>query len=228
MNIVLQVLLAICLVAGLRARGDSPPESDDLDVEFFGIDDSDRGIVDDIEDDANADDDITTPASRPGHGRRHRDRQHKGRHNGRRGPNRWNWTAEQKIGYICNATQSTVSNARIKFTTKLNRLNSEVREQITSALAVRKEQMAACCQLAGAQRMQCAHNIRKQRYNRVCNNEEPLCIWSIMKKQSNERLAKSTATKERCCALQDQERYTCFDAARESYRHNWRSRNRDS
>lgn len=230
MNIVLQLLLAICLIAGLHATGDSLPDnvSDDIDDGFFGMDEPgmDRVTVDDAEDDVDDDDDVTTPAPRRGSGHRHRYRGHHGRQHGRHGGGR-SGTAEQKIEHICSVIQSASSSRRMRnFAAKLGRLSPEVREQINASLTARKEEMTRCCQLTGEERMQCVADMRKERYERVCNDEEPLCIWSIMKTQSSERVSKASAIKERCCALQEQERVTCFTGARETYRQNRRSRNR--
>jgi hypothetical protein len=231
MNIVFQLLLFVCLVAGLHTTvietSPSDSVSDDLDEGYFGLDDSERGPLDDTENDVDVDDEPTTPASRRPNGPRHRQKHPNGRQRGWHRQARGNWTAEQKIGHICTAIQSTTPNARSRhLAAKMNRLSPEVREQITSTLAARKQEMTACCQLDAAERLGCVENIRTQRYERVCNNEEPLCIWSTIKKQSNERSTKLSTIKDRCCALQDQERTTCFTEVRKNYRHPRRSRNR--
>lgn len=231
MNIVFQVFLFVCLVAGLQttAIGSSPSDgvSDNLDEVYFGLDGSDREPDDDTENEVDLDEETTTPVSRRVNGLRHRQKHPNGRQRGWHRNARGNWTAEQKIGHICATIQSSMQSARSrKFAAKMNRLSPEVRKQINSTLAARKQEMTACCQLDATERLGCVESIRTQRYERVCNNEEPLCIWSTIKKQSNERSAKLSAIKDKCCALQDQERSTCFTGVRESYRHTRRSRNR--
>jgi hypothetical protein len=102
-----------------------------------------------------------------------------------------------------------------------------MREQINNVLAPRKAAMEACCQLTGEERMSCVENIKRERYERVCNNEEPLCIWAALKMQrSGERSNSATEIKDRCCALQDQERYTCFTEARGNYQNRHQARRR--
>jgi len=230
MNIVFQLLLATCLVAGLYATGDNV--NDALDASFYGLEESVRGTVEDTEQNNEIDEETTTVPSSPssrwnknrgtGH-REHHGRRHGSQHGG--GWNHGNWTDEQKINHICRVMSSPSSSSRSRHASKMNRLSPETREQINNVLAPRKAAMEACCKLTGSERVSCVDDIKRARYERVCNNEEPLCIWAAMKRQqSSERQTASTEIKDRCCALQDQERFTCFGEARGNYQHRQQSR----
>jgi len=64
---------------------------------------------------------------------------------------------------------------------KLRRVEPEMREKFQASLTARTTAMSACCQQNGTQGLQCAETVRNQRFTRVCNGEEPLNIWSMLK-----------------------------------------------
>jgi len=223
MNVIFQLLLATCLVAGLYATGEASSDdngSDVLDKGYYGMEEL-PGV-----DDATIEDEATTTVPRRGQGYKHR-HHGSGRNNQRRNRNnRGNWTSEQKIEHICNAIQSPSNLQSRHFEGKMSRLSPEIRATLTTHLAARKEEMTACCQLDVSEKLGCVDNMRKMRYQRICQNEEPMCIWSSIKGQSAERTAQATATKDRCCALQDEERNTCFADVKKNYMRRMRPRSR--
>jgi len=233
MNIIFQLLLATCVVAALYTTASSGDiVNDALDVSFYGLEEPERGTVEETEENAEEEDEMTTVAGpRWGKHRGFGQRGHQGRrHGGQRGGGRvrGNWTTEQKVNHICRAMSSQASSGRNRHhESKLKRLSPEAREQVNNLMAPRKAVMEACCQLTGSERLTCVDNIRNERYERVCNNEEPLCIWAVVfGQQSSDRQKASTEIKDRCCALQDQERYSCFSEARGNYQNRHQSRRR--
>jgi hypothetical protein len=97
------------------------------------------------------------------------------------------------------------------FAHKMSRMTPEAQAALTASLAERKAAMTTCCQLTGDERQTCVDNIRQARYDRVCNNEEPVNIWAMGMRKSSGQQSRCAAVKERCCALTGAERYTCFD-----------------
>jgi hypothetical protein len=95
---------------------------------------------------------------------------------------------------------------------KLQRLTPDVRRTVTTVMASRKAEMAVCCQKPATERVQCAEEMSRKRYDRVCNNEEPLCVWALMK--GSESSSSSSDTTNKCCTKEGAERYACFTEAR--------------
>jgi len=167
-----------------------------------------------VEDTAAADSpqDTRQGRGRGGYGRRG----HHGRgHRGHRGHSSGNWTSEQKMDHICGALQGPgVSRKERWMAAKLARLAPATRERFTALLAARKTEMLQCCNQTGSERILCVDTMNRQRYDRVCAGEEPMCIWSVIK--GTEIRSSDTVTS--CCASTGEPRYDCFDAARRSYR----------
>jgi len=216
MNFILQLLLATTLFAGLYCSSVnkvSNPETEVLETNFYGIEDPER--VEEPEEEVVT----TTVSSRRSGGRgRWSNRKQKQRgehsHHDRTWNKRKNYTMEEKLEHVCQSLESHRSRSNSRYVSeKVGRLEPSVREQIARVIANRKERMLECCGLVDAARMECATNFHKERYNRVCNNEEPLCIWVLMKGGASQ----TTATVEKCCAFQDDERVSCFVTAKSSY-----------
>jgi len=226
MRLLLQLLLATALFAGLNcSRGDtevevSSPEAEVLESNFYGIEDPERE-AEDTEDDTVST--TSMPSRRAGgrgrwNGRRHG---HRGSHSHHNNSRTWsrhrNYTDEEKLNHVCQFLLSPRNRSESRhMSEKMSRLEPAVRDQITTVLANRKAAMLECCNMVEAERLMCATNYHKARYNSVCNNEEPLCVWSLMKGTTSQ----STATVDRCCAFQDDERVNCFVAARNSFQRN--------
>jgi hypothetical protein len=118
------------------------------------------------------------------------------------------------MDHICGAIQSAeISRKERWMTSRLARLAPETRDRLTSLLAARKAEMVQCCQQTGSARVECGETMNRQRYDRVCNQEEPLCIWAAIKGTDTS----SSATVTTCCASTGQPRYDCFAAARRNY-----------
>jgi hypothetical protein len=224
-------ILAVVFLAAVCIRGDETIEvssSDELEISFYGLDDSEGGetAVEAEEQEAEPTPEFTTaiPTGGPwtgrpgrrghGHHRRHHGRHHGGQTWGGRG----NSSPEAKLNYICNSLQSESSSDRMarKFQRKFSRLSEEQRASIQQIMSGRKAAISACCQMTGDERQQCAEEVRNARYERVCNGEEALCIWTELKGDSRQSAAMS-AIVQRCCASAGQERQTCFTEARSQY-----------
>jgi len=127
---------------------------------------------------------MTTAATGRGRGRpSHRvGSKGKGRHNHRAKAWRKTMTPEEKFQFICRAiTMKTNFLQSKKMSMKLRRVEPEMREKFQASLTARTTAMSACCQQNGTQGLQCAETVRNQRFTRVCNGEEPLNIWSMLK-----------------------------------------------
>jgi len=207
---------------------DEVTSSDELELNFYGLDDTDSSdtVVETEEQEVES---TTTPiptsgpwGGRPGRRGQHR---HQGRHHGRHGHHgqthsgRGNWSPEAKLNHICNSLQAeSTSGDRMarKFQRKFSRLNEEQRASLQQTMAARKAAISNCCQMTGEERQQCAEEVRTARYERVCNGEETLCIWAELMGDST-KTASMSATSDRCCASTGQDRLTCFTEARSQY-----------
>jgi len=218
----LTYIILFC-IAVLCVNAYEPTNSqDELDVDFYGLDAADsvdapseESETDEVENDEAAMIDATTlrPFRRPGsHGRReqlYNERRH-GRHHRR---THWggNWTSEEKLNYLCNKLSNPSGDWMSKFQHKFSRMSDEQKTRMREMMTARQSSMSFCCQLTSTnERQQCVDTLRQQRYDRVCNGQEPLCIFAEMKGTSSQ----STGTVDRCCALTGQERSTCFTEAR--------------
>jgi len=219
MNLILQLVLVATLFAGLNCGGDlaQDPTANDSEVlegSFYGIEIT--------QDEPEAESEVTTRSSRrggEGH-RRHRHRGHHGHHGFRQ-----NMTAAEKLEKICQTIQSTTPRSHARhMAEKLNRLDPEMKQQITTILTNRKAEMQQCCQLATTEREECAANLQQERYERVCNGEEPMCIWAAMKGITT---PSSDAVLQRCCALEGADRVSCFETARAAYKRSRFSKKRN-
>jgi len=198
---------------------------DVLDVDFYGLDaaesidaPSEESETDEVENDEAAMIDATTlrPFRRSGsehrhgrHGHRHNERRH-GRHQRR---THWggNWTSEEKLNHLCNKLSNANEDWMSKFQHMFARMSDEQKTRMREMMIARQSSMSLCCQLtSNNERQQCVDTLRQQRYDRVCNGQEPLCIFAEIMGTSSQ----STATVDRCCALTGQERSTCFTEAR--------------
>jgi len=222
MNLLLQLLLVATLCAGMycskKVESKEVSEPEILESSFYGLEDTEQPEVDDTEENLTP----TTPSPRRGRGgrgkghsggRRHK---HKGQH-----AQMWSnkdATDEQKLDHICGALLSDKSHDHHTkyFMKKMERMDPAVKEQFITAMTSRKTHMLKCCKLEESDREQCVTEYHKERYNRVCKNEEPLCVWALMKGTTDQ----SSATVDKCCALQDEERVDCFVSARAAYKQN--------
>jgi len=230
----LQFLVLFLAIIFIHADDTAEVSSDELDISFYGIehtvehpedDDAPLESEETVETEVEPETELTTalPTRGPwtrGQGRRgHR---HHGRHHGghSRRPHhsggRGSMTPEAKLNYICNSLESGSDRMARMFQYKMARLTPEQRATAQQMMTARKEAMSECCQMAAEERQQCAENLRNQRYERVCNGEEALCMWAELKGDSSQTAAMS-ATVERCCASTGQERYTCFTEARSQH-----------
>jgi len=121
------------------------------------------------------------------------------------------------MNYVCSALQSNPSTTAGWMSQKLARLSPENREALLAVLETRKTAMRACCLLEGAERTQCVDDMTAERYERVCNNEEPLCIWSSFRQgadQSPNAVTTPSPTVTKCCEFEGTERVQCFNTER--------------
>jgi len=216
MKLIIQLLFVAVFVTVLSAEADkdkSNGEVDSLDVldkDFYGIEtsetddsDSNSGEEDDREEET------TTPGSSRGRGRPSHRHRGKGRHNHRAKTWRKSMTPEEKFEFICRAIKSKTNFMQSrKMSMKLRRIDPEIKEKFEASFAARTAAMSECCKLNGTEALQCAENIRSQRFTRVCNGEEPLNIWSLLKgKKNSNHHSEAIST---CCELKDEERNACF------------------
>jgi hypothetical protein len=207
MNIILQLLLATVLVAGIYAGKPEVNQAEVLESVFYGTEE--RGTLEDIE--TGAEDT----------GRRGRGGRRGG--NGRRGRGRENMTPDQKMEFICQNLASAATSPTLRgIMAKLNRMEADVKATISTALSTKKAEMINCCQMAGDDRLTCVEDARLARYDRVCSGTEPLCIWAILKGANHD----TSSITDRCCALEGTERSSCFIAARAQYKRNARLQRR--
>jgi hypothetical protein len=242
----LSLLLAACLAAGLHASqtdesADVLPQADIVES-YTGL----ENVADEEspEPDTEEGEGATTPDStstggrrghrgRGGHGRRGHRHHHHDRPNG-------NWTADQKMDFICRAIESPEAGRKARdITARLERLSDDVRANLTSLLAARKAEMVACCALAGDARTSCVETLREQRLDRICRGEEPPCIWSLIKRGSSSSSSSSgrsgrsrsnsgpqisqpiASPISACCDQTGADRANCFSTARRTA---WRQR----
>jgi hypothetical protein len=237
-RVIFPVLLAVCLAAGLHASqveesADVLPQAGMVES-YLGLDNVAQEEAPEPE--TEEAEGATTPDSTGGrrggqrgrgsHGRRGH-RHHHGRPSG-------NWTADQKMDFICRAIESPEARGKARdITSRLERLSADVRANLTSALAARKAEMVACCALAGDARTSCMETLREQRLDRICSGEEPLCIWSAIKQRSSTSSSSSSSSSglqisqpiaspiSACCDQTGAERASCFSTARRTA---WRRR----
>jgi len=219
MKLIFQLLFVAVFVAVVTVEADkSNTENESVDVldqAFYGIESTENDETDSGEEDDTEEDTTTLPPGRSRGGRpsyRHRGR---GRHNHRAAKGGWRktMTPEEKFESICRAIK-TKSNSfwqSKKMSMKMRRVEPEVREKFQTVMTARNTAMSECCLLNGTEAIQCADNIRGQHYTRVCNGEEPLCIWSLLKGRKNTNNQSETVTK--CCEFQGEERNSCFQSA---------------
>jgi len=212
----LQLLLAVVLVSVVvisagKSHGEGC-QTDVLDQSFYGLDAGEQDGVesDGIEENEVKSEDTTTPFSGRGRFRGPPRSRGKGRHSHKGKPWQKPMSPDEKFDFICRAIKTKTNNGPSRrMATKLQAMDPEVREQFQAALALRTAAMSECCVLTdGAQRSQCADNLRDRRYTRVCSGEEPLNIWSLLKGKGGSTQTSETVTK--CCELQDAERRSCF------------------
>lgn len=226
-SIILFLFVAVFAAVLIRAEVDKTSgqvESNDvLDQAFYGID-----SLETDESDSNSgeeeDDETTTPLPTRGGGR-HRFRGKNHRHNHRAKAWRKTMTPEEKFEFICRAikSKSNFFQSR-KMSMKLRRLEPEAREKFQAAISARTTAMSECCLLNSTEGIQCAEIIKNQRYTRVCNGEEPLCIWSLLKGRANSNQHSETVSK--CCELQDEARNTCFQESKQKKMGQYHGRHR--
>jgi len=232
--------LAVFFLAFVCINADETVQTtseDELDVDFYGIDDPEgkEAAVDSEEPEVGMTTSTAMLSTRgPWSGRRGQHGRHHGRHHGgHSGRQHWggrgNSSPETKLNYICNSLQSESNGDRLArmFEHKFARLSAEQRATLQQAMAARKAAMSTCCQMIGEERQQCADNMRNERYERVCNGEEALCIWTELKGDASKTAAMS-ATVARCCASTGEERNTCFTEARAQYFRGGSRRSRNS
>jgi len=218
MKVLFQLLCVAVFVAVVSVQADKPNSDRDsvdvLDKDFYGIEGSEDSDSDSGEEEDS--DETTTPVPTRGRGRpSHRSRGGKGRFSHREKTWRKTMTPEEKMDYICQSIKSKSNFTQSKrMSMKMRRMDPEVKQKFEAALAARTEAMSQCCILTGTEKTECADNIRSERYNRVCNGEEPLCIWSMLKGKDSSSQKSETVTK--CCAFQGEERNSCFLTAKQA------------
>lgn len=123
-------------------------------------------------------------------------------------------TPEQKMTQICTNLQQSENSPMLRMiVAQLRALSPEIRAKVSLAMRTKKNEMIACCQLAGSERLDCMADARSARFNRVCNDGEPFAIWATLKGHT----ADTTSVVERCCALQGAARNNCFLTMRSAY-----------
>lgn len=229
MKVLFQLLFVVVFVAVLSVEADKAKVEDEsvdvLDQAFYGIETSDNAEESDS-DSGEEEDTTTTTGPVRGRGRGSHGRGRGGRINHRVKAWRKTMTPDEKFEFVCRAIKSKSSSFRQrKMAIKLRNVDPEVKQKFESALAARTTAMSECCLLGnGTEGIQCAQNIRTERYTRVCNGEEPLCIWSLLKGKGTSTHQSETVTK--CCKLQGEERSTCFMAAKPKHFGKFNGRNR--
>jgi len=218
MKLLLQLVLCVTLFAGLycrRGRQEKEVKNEEtevLEASFYGLDETER--------EATEEETTTTAWRRGGGGRggKGSGRKHRGQpHHEKMWQGFKDMTPEQKLDKVCSELESPRSRGHAKhMADKMSRLEPEVRDQITTLIANRKTQMLECCKMEVTERVQCATDYHKERYNRVCNKKEPLCVWALLKGTTSQ----TSATVDKCCALQGDERVDCFTAARPQFKQN--------
>jgi len=86
------------------------------------------------------------------------------------------------------------------------RLPMSRRRAIIGLVSERKRTITACCQQDWPEKKTCIHRIQMQRYDRVCAQEEPLYLWSMVRGQSS----RTNTIMNTCCASTGESRYNCF------------------
>jgi len=244
MRLIFPLLLAVCLAVGLHASeteetSDVLPQADILEshmgLENVAEEESPEPETEEVEE--------ATPPDSPGARRNHRGRgshARRGGHGGRRhhhhGRPNGNWTADQKMEFICRAIQSPEAGRKARdIMGRLERLSANVRANVTSLLAARKAEMVACCAQTGDARTTCVETLREQRLDRICNGEEPLCLWSSIKRGRSSSSGSSSGPQisqpiaspiSACCDQTGAERASCFATARGAARRQKQSENR--
>jgi hypothetical protein len=220
MKVIIQLLFVAVFLAVLSVEADKPTGETDsidfLDKDFYGIEGNDDTDSDSGEEE-DSDETTTTLSPRGGRGRfAHRFRGGKGRHSQRAKSWRKTMTPDEKLESICQSinSKSTIFQSK-KMSMKLRRVDPETKQKVEAYYSARTAAMSECCLLNGPEKMQCAENIRSERYTRVCNGEEPLCIWSLLK--GREGLNQKSETVTKCCEVQGEERNSCFLAAKQKY-----------
>jgi hypothetical protein len=131
---------------------------------------------------------------------------------------------EEKLNYVCSKLAEPNNHWISRFHYKMARLSEEQRARIQGLMSARKDAMSDCCELTdSAQRLQCSDNMREDRYERVCNGVESLCVWAELKGESSQ----STEITDRCCTSTGTERVSCFNDAKQQYLSRFRHTTRD-
>lgn len=113
----------------------------------------------------------------------------------------------------------------------------ELRQTVSTMLRHRFDNMTTCCEeVETAEKIECVRRAMSDRFGRVCNGDEPICPWMLLRTSRNEsrqpdddnasndtqqQQSNMTAT---CCPRQDSERLSCFLDEMAAHRQRWRER----
>lgn len=234
----MKLLQFFCLLflAAVCINAQEESAQDEFDVSFYGFEDENENNAiqapegeEVVEEEESADTSTLPPTIRWSSGRAGRPRHHGHhgiRHRHRRTHHRGvgNWTAEQKLNYVCSKLSSNSNSEWLaKIHRKISRLNDEQKARVEQLMADRKTAISECCQKSSnEEKQQCAESLREARYERVCNGQEPLCIWAEIMGASSH----TQTIVDRCCVSTGVERSTCFTDARQEYMRGRRTHDR--
>jgi hypothetical protein len=141
-------------------------------------------------------------------------------HNGGVGGPWWanGTTTEERIEFICDRLRQAPGH-HANHMLDVHHVDDSTRDAMLAIWNRRRTEMLGCCD-RDADKAGCAREMLEARFDRVCSGEEPICPWALLGRQRAAAAGTSGMSdiKERCCALDGDQRKQCFADVMDNYR----------
>jgi len=141
-------------------------------------------------------------------------------------------TTDERIAFICDRLRGAPGHHATHML-DVHHVNGSTRDAMLAIWNRRRTEMLHCCDV-DTDKPGCVREMLAARFDRVCSGAEPVCPWALMGRQRSTRGPTTADTpvmpgiKERCCAMEDEQRTQCFATGMDTYRRNHRYHHRGS